>query len=154
MKNLVGGIRPDFAARCWPDGDQAWASAGVPRCSGDDDVVQQGRKSFPSGHTSMSFSGFVYCSLYLAAWLRIGREEGRAWWKLCVVLAPTVLALFVGLTRIHDYWHHWEDVVVGALLGTAFACASWMHKRPYARTSGARANTLENYSPLLADVRD
>ena len=156
MKNLVGGIRPDFAARCWPDGDQAWASAGVPRCSGDDDVVQQGRKSFPSGHTSMSFSGFVYCSLYLAAWLRIGREEGRAWWKLCVVLAPTVLALFVGLTRIHDYWHHWEDVVVGALLGTAFACASWMHKRPYARasTSDARANTLENYSPLLADVRD
>ena len=126
-----------------------------PRCSGDDDVVQQGRKSFPSGHTSMSFSGFVYCSLYLAAWLRIGREEGRAWWKLCVVLAPTVLALFVGLTRIHDYWHHWEDVVVGALLGTAFACASWMHKRPYARasTSDAREHTRKLFSATRGCAR-
>jgi diacylglycerol diphosphate phosphatase/phosphatidate phosphatase len=161
MKNVIGGIRPDFVARCWPDGNQAWVSEGVPRCSGENDVVQQGRKSFPSGHTSMSFSGFVYCSLYLAAWLRIGRDEGRIgrWdgtWKLCVVLAPTVLAIFVGLTRIHDYWHHWEDVTVGALLGTAFAYAAWIHKKPYVRTSTSdvRVNILENCSPLLSDMNE
>jgi membrane-associated phospholipid phosphatase len=148
MKNIIGGIRPDFVARCWPDGNQVWASVGVPSCSGVNDVVQQGRRSFPSGHTSMSFSGFVYCSLYLAAWLKIGGQDRRLgrWegiWKLVIVLAPTILAGFIGLTRIRDYWHHWEDVTVGALLGSAFAYAAWVHKRPYAKRV-----TLETYSPL------
>ena len=148
MKNVIGGIRPDFVARCWPDGNRVWAAVGVPSCSGANDVVQQGRRSFPSGHTSMSFSGFVYCSLYLAAWLKIGEEDRRLgrWegiWKLVIVLAPTILAGFIGLTRIRDYWHHWEDVTVGALLGSAFAYAAWVHKRPYAKRV-----TLETYSPL------
>ena len=148
MKNVIGGIRPDFVARCWPDGNRVWAAVGVPSCSGANDVVQQGRRSFPSGHTSMSFSGFVYCSLYLAAWLKIGEQDRRLgrWegiWKLVIVLAPTILAGFIGLTRIRDYWHHWEDVTVGALLGSAFAYAAWVHKRPYAKRV-----TLETYSPL------
>ena len=148
MKNVIGGIRPDFVARCWPDGNRVWAAVGVPSCSGANDVVQQGRRSFPSGHTSMSFSGFVYCSLYLAAWLKIGGQDRRLgrWegiWKLVIVLAPTILAGFIGLTRIRDYWHHWEDVTVGALLGSAFAYAAWVHKRPYAKRV-----TLETYSPL------
>ncbi len=140
IKNIVGGIRPDFVDRCWPDGaTQTWISTGVPDCSGDNDTVQQGRRSFPSGHTSMSFAGFVYCSLYLAAWLRIGRDDHRraSWhgiWKICVVVAPVVAATFIGLTRIRDYWHHWEDVTVGALLGTAFAVLAWIHKKPYARS--------------------
>ena len=150
MKNIIGNIRPDFVARCWPDGKVVWTSIGVPNCSGNDEDVQQGRRSFPSGHTSMSFSGLVYCSLYLAAWFKIGREErafGRweAIWKLVVVLGPTFLAMFVGLTRIADYWHHWEDVLVGATLGTAFAYVSWIYKKPYARASSfVRAN----YSPI------
>ena len=160
MKNVVGGIRPDFVDRCWPDGaTRAWKSAGVPECSGDYDSVQEGRRSFPSGHTSMSFAGFVYCSLYLAAWLRVGRDDhrdaGRAsWhgtWKLAVVVAPIVAATFIGLTRIRDYWHHWEDVTVGALLGTAFAVLAWIHKKPYsARSKSDDAATYE----LLADDDD
>ena len=153
MKNVIGGIRPDFVDRCWPDGNKVWVAPGVPNCSGDNDSVQQGRRSFPSGHTSMSFSGFVYCSLYLAAWLRIGRPDramGR-WegvWKLAAVLAPTVLAAFVGLTRIRDYWHHWEDVLVGAALGTGFACLSWWHKKPYVDNAPVQASSFVNYHPL------
>ena len=153
MKNVIGGIRPDFVDRCWPEGNKVWTAPGVPNCSGDDDSVQQGRRSFPSGHTSMSFSGFVYCSLYLAAWLRVGRPDravGR-WegvWKLAVALAPTVLAAFVGLTRIRDYWHHWEDVLVGAALGTGFAYLSWWHKKPYVDNAPTRASSFVNYHPL------
>ena len=32
-----------------------------------------------------------------------------------------VLALFVSLSRIYDFWHHWSDVLTGLLIGTAVA---------------------------------
>lgn len=154
VKSIIGGIRPDFVDRCWPDGNKTWISPGVPKCSGDSHDVQEGRRSFPSGHTSMSFAGFVYVSLYLAAWLRIGRDvysihnKWHGIWKLCIVTAPIVLASFIGLSRVHDYWHHWEDVVVGALLGTSFAVLAWIHKRPY-----VRSKDIESYT-LLMDGND
>jgi membrane-associated phospholipid phosphatase len=103
----------------------------------------------------MAFAGFVYCSLYLAAWLRIGRKDRAVgnWegvWKLVVVLAPTAIAMFIGLTRIRDYWHHWEDVIVGAALGTGFAVLAWIHKKPYLVTSSSRGTSLD-YSPLTEE---
>lgn len=41
--------------------------------------------------------------------------------KLCIVFAPLLLAAMVGVSRVDDYWHHWQDVFAGGLLGT-FAC--------------------------------
>jgi membrane-associated phospholipid phosphatase len=38
-----------------------------------------------------------------------------SWW------APAALAAFVGISRTQDYWHHWEDVCVGAVIGLCTA---------------------------------
>lgn len=62
------------------------------------------RKSFPSGHTSISFAA--------AATL-----QNRYGWQVGV--PAQLLAAFVGLSRVEARKHHWYDVVVGAGIGEA-----------------------------------
>ena len=72
LKVSIGGYRPDFLYRCWPDGNVAWASPGVPACTPiNPRHVIEGRKSFPSGHSSMSFSGLAYAAACATAKLEI-----------------------------------------------------------------------------------
>jgi len=37
--------------------------------------------------------------------------------KLCIVLLPLLLAAMVAVSRVSDYWHHWQDVFAGGILG-------------------------------------
>ncbi|EAY75456.1 hypothetical protein OsI_03357 [Oryza sativa Indica Group] len=60
-------------------------------CHGKASVIKEGHKSFPSGHTSWSFAGLGFLSWYLAA--------------------------LVAVSRVDDYWHHWQDVFTGGILG-------------------------------------
>lgn len=62
------------------------------------------RKSFPSGHTSISFAA--------AATL-----QNRYGWQ--VGIPAQLLATFVGVSRVEARKHHWYDVVVGAGIGEA-----------------------------------
>ncbi len=61
-------------------------------------------KSFPSGHTSMSFAA--------AATL-----QNRYGWKVGV--PAQIVAAFVGLSRVEARKHHVHDVLVGAAIGEA-----------------------------------
>lgn len=86
LKNLVGKPRPDLLARCQPDLanfanyvltgfpttplDSALVSAAI--CTQkDSDILDDGWRSFPSGHSSFSAAGLIYLSLFLASKLAI-----------------------------------------------------------------------------------
>jgi len=75
-------------------------AVGSQRPNGRDD------RSFPSGHTSIS----------LAAAGHLHARYGWPWG------APALAAAaFVGVSRIEAREHRWEDVIAGALIGTATA---------------------------------
>ena len=92
-------------------------------CTGDQSEIQEGRKSFPSGHSSSAFAGLGFLAFYLGGKLRAFTGTAYAW-KFVVVVAPLLLALLIALSRISDYMHNWWDVLIGSLLGLviAFIC--------------------------------
>lgn len=73
--------------------------------------------SFPSGHTSMTFAGLGFLGLVAA--LAARKLPFSA--QVAALLAPLGLALWVGCTRIRDYYHNEDDVLGGAVLGLTVA---------------------------------
>jgi membrane-associated phospholipid phosphatase len=82
MKNMLGKPRPDLLARCQPDianlsqyivGGIANSSSNGQLVSGnicknpDKDVLDDGFRSCPSGHSSSSAAGLLYLSLFIAS---------------------------------------------------------------------------------------
>ena len=88
-KFVAAGLRPDFLARCQPagagPGDAAVLAFGTnpdgnnPCTNPDTAVVEDGYKSFPSGHTSAAFNLTVYASAYLIVRGSSGGCGGGTW---------------------------------------------------------------------------
>ncbi|XP_022884369.1 putative lipid phosphate phosphatase 3, chloroplastic isoform X3 [Olea europaea var. sylvestris] len=129
IKDAVGRPRPDFFWRCFPDGKDAYDQWGNVVCHGDKSVIREGHKSFPSGHTSWSFAGLGFLSLYLSGKLKVFDRRGHIA-KLCLVLLPLLVASLVGISRVDDYWHHWQDVFAGGLLGLVVATFCYLQFFP------------------------
>ncbi len=88
-----------------------------------------GFRSFPSGHSSSSFAGLFYLSLYLAAKLHVLDQKGEVW-RTVVVLIPTLAAACIAMSRIMDARHHAFDVLFGSALGVVCAWASYRQYFP------------------------
>jgi hypothetical protein len=65
---------------------------------------------------AVSFAGLGFLSWYLAGKIRAFDRGGHVA-KLCIVILPLLLAAMVGVSRVDDYWHHWQDVFAGGILG-------------------------------------
>ncbi|CAJ0605816.1 unnamed protein product [Cylicocyclus nassatus] len=122
-KYTIGRQRPHFMDVCQPS--RGYNECTTPNkyitdftCTGTDQyLINESMLSFFSGHSAFSFYVAWFCSLYLRA--RIYRPVFSR------ILVPAIQFLLLGtagwvaLTRISDYKHHWSDVLVGALLGSA-----------------------------------
>ncbi|WWD20617.1 hypothetical protein CI109_105093 [Kwoniella shandongensis] len=132
IKMSVGRPRPDLIARCLPapgaTDHAVFGLSTVDICTSTNKfLLDDGFKSFPSGHSSLSFSGLAFLSLYLAGKMHLWDVRGhrtRAW----AALSPLLGGVMVAISRTEDNRHHWQDVLVGSLLGTFIA---WVAYRTY-----------------------
>ena len=141
IKNAVGRPRPDLLDRCIPAKD---APTDVPvdisvcTASRDTHRLQDGWRSFPSGHSSFSFAGLGFTALFLAAQLGIFRPGTRDLGRALICLAPLLGALMIAISRCEDYRHDVYDVCVGSALG--FTVAYWSYRRYWPRLSSPRCD--------------
>ncbi|KAL8470808.1 hypothetical protein ACS0TY_033401 [Phlomoides rotata] len=129
IKDAVGRPRPDFFWRCFPDGRDLYDRWGNVVCHGKASDIKEGHKSFPSGHTSWSFAGLGFLALYLSGKIKCFDGRGHVA-KLCILFLPILAACLVGVSRVDDYWHHWQDVFAGGLLGLAVATICYLQFFP------------------------
>jgi membrane-associated phospholipid phosphatase len=135
LKNLCGKPRPDIIDRCQPSQETLnnvplYTLSTKNICTQTDDaIMQDGFRSFPSGHSSSSFAGLFYLSLYLAAKLHVLDQRGEVW-RTVVVLLPTIVAACVAMSRIMDARHHPFDVLFGSALGILCGWASYRQYFP------------------------
>jgi len=117
-KRITGRPRPNFVQYSGYKGNDTYTSSAHD--------VADAYMSFVSGHTSLSFSGLGFLALYLfrlcfpanfssrASAHRYHQNQG---YKTVLCFTPIVLATWIGLTRIINYWHNFDDVAIGALIG-------------------------------------
>lgn len=141
LKLIVGRPRPFFAAVC-----EAYVQGSNTLCTGKPSLVKVARKSFPSGHSSLSFASMLYLTFYLAVKLRIleTRHSARTW-KFTLLSVPLFAAALIAVSRTIDYRHHYADVVAGALLGSAIGAAVWTIRKDQLRGC---LNMASEYEPL------
>ncbi|OBZ73760.1 putative lipid phosphate phosphatase 3, chloroplastic [Grifola frondosa] len=137
LKNRVGRLRPDFLDRC------KWDKT-LKACAGNLDKVLDGRRSFPSGHSSTAFAGMTFLSFWIAgmtgAWC-INQPASSASLlssklaRLSLSIIPLLFATWVAISRVEDNRHHIEDVIVGSLIGITSAAICYLIYWPNPFTS-------------------
>ena len=131
--SLVGRLRPHFLDVCRPNWSEIDCRSGSRivyvtnyTCQGDeerfgenaDEVVEDARKSFFSGHATTMFSSMTFVVLYLQAKLASRSSNG-------ILLVPFLqlfafgLAFVTAISRVTDHAHHPSDVVAGSVVGTS-----------------------------------
>lgn len=129
LKNSFGRHRPDFLARCIPRPD---APTDVMVYAKDVCTTKNlkrlldGFRTTPLGHSSISFAGLLYLSLWLSGQLTVTRPQAGAW-RFVVSFLPTLGAILIALSRTEDYRHHFIDVFVGLVIGSIVA--TWLYFR-------------------------
>ena len=132
VKNLVGRYRPDWLARCLPadpgtiviDSFGATSSEN-PACTNtwiSQSKLDDGMKSFPSGHSSTAFALGTIVVLYSARWMATKPSPSPLTMALLELWMALQIswAFGVATSRVIDNKHHIGDVVAGSMLGVLF----------------------------------
>lgn len=121
-KNIYGRHRPHY-------------DLADPRTSGSDD-----RKSFFSGHSSITLVSTTYLALYLHDHVFPGlrrHPDAIPWWEVASYTGLVALSVYVPLSRVRENRHNPSDVLTGSAVGMAAAIGFYRWQQH--RLRGARS---------------
>ncbi|KAF2097801.1 acid phosphatase/Vanadium-dependent haloperoxidase [Rhizodiscina lignyota] len=135
IKNAIGRPRPDLIDRCKPQlGTPGHTLLDFDVCTETNHhTLNDGFRSFPSGHSSFSFAGLGYLSFFLTSQLRALHPRVDLF-RIFVAFTPLVGAALIALSRYEDYRHDPYDITAGSLLGFLLAFGSWRRYYPSLRS--------------------
>lgn len=125
-KVTVGHLRPHFFDACKPimsDGTTCYDKINQNKFIIDykcteaeslDTVVADIGHSFPSGHSSLMFYSMTFLALYIETKWKMHQIPII---KIATQFLFILLAWFVAMSRLRDYYHHFIDVMGGCLIG-------------------------------------
>jgi len=157
LKNFVSRKRPNFFAMCNYQGYRdALATRnftiylqnttfGVPgdmaKCLEPDiSLIRDSQYSFPSGHSSSIFCALVFIGLLMTVTLRNFTTKHIMLKGITLALFVWTAAIIAG-TRPRDYWHNFDDILGGMIIGLSMAVVSFylnyiMHPNEYIDPTG------------------
>jgi len=141
LKNWVARKRPNFYAMCNYQGYREALATGnftyylqhtTPGAVGNmancwensTSILHDSQYSFPSGHSSSIFCSLVFIGALMMVTLRNYSSKH-------VMIKGVLLAIFlwssaiIAGTRPRDYWHNFDDVIGGMIIGVAMAVLSF-----------------------------
>jgi membrane-associated phospholipid phosphatase len=154
IKNFCGRKRPNFFAMCNYKGYRTALETGnftyynsvtvegaigsLAHClETDGSVLREAQYSFPSGHSSTIFAGLTFLCLYFLHVVPKHYMKGRFGTPASIRFLPThiivmillmLASLLVAGTRTRDYWHNFDDIMGGAVLGFGVSCFTfWLN---------------------------
>ncbi len=131
LKDAIGRPRPDLISRCQPAPStprDELVEIDVCRQS-DRHRLNDGWRSFPSGHSSLAFTALGWLGFFVASQTRVLRPRASLI-EVILTLAPFLGAAFIAISRLEDYRHGPLDVLAGSLLGFTVAHFNWRRYYP------------------------
>jgi len=142
IKQLIGGFRPYFLDVCQPDISRVLSGQNnatglnavgfhhimysVDVCTNPDEgALKNAMTSFPSGHSTAAFAGFVFLFLWMNAKLKVWANYQTSFYWLALLFAPLLGAVLMACALTIDQAHNWYDILVGSIIGTVAAFASY-----------------------------
>eukprot|EP01060_Flectonema_neradi_P013136 TRINITY_DN19919_c0_g1_i1.p1 TRINITY_DN19919_c0_g1~~TRINITY_DN19919_c0_g1_i1.p1 ORF type:complete len:298 (+),score=33.80 TRINITY_DN19919_c0_g1_i1:56-895(+) len=115
LKNYAGRLRPDYADRLQRAGLAISAFEEI--CASTKEEVMDGRRSFPSGHSSISFAGWTIVALLVFTRIPVRSRGADVFWRLCVLVPTLMFPAVVAISRTRDNRHNFSDVLAGSCIG-------------------------------------
>lgn len=127
-KYSVGCLRPHFHAVCQTDWDSIKENCSnnhhqvyiypIPCLNPDDQAINEAQLSFFSGHASFSAFTMIYLVFYLDHSIKSTHIK---LFKPFIQFLCLLITVYISLSRVFDYHHHWSDVLFGFVIGAIMA---------------------------------